>query len=185
MDVFEAIFARQSIGKLRPDPVPRELIEQLLAAAVQAPNHYLVRPWRFFVLSGEARMRLGEVLAQSLLERVPEAPPAALEKESQRLLRAPVVIAIAADAPADVRVLEIENISAVAAAIENLLLAATSLGLGAKWRTGNPAYDPNVKAFLGLSPEQPIVGFVYIGYAEFETEPKQRPSFEDRTVWMN
>ncbi len=185
MDVFEAIFTRQSIAKLRLDPVPRELIEQLLAAAVQAPNHYLVRPWRFFVLSGEARVRLGEVLAQSLLERIPEAPPAALEKESQRLLRAPVVIVVASDAPTDSRVIEIENTAATAAAIENLLLAATALGLGAKWRTGGPAYDPNVKTFFGLSPAQAIIGFIYIGYPDLVVEPKQRPSFEDRTVWMN
>ncbi len=101
MDVFEAIFSRQSIAKLRPDPVPRKLIERLLEAAVQAPNHYLVRPWRFFVLSGEARLRLGDVLAESLLRRVPQAPPAALEKERGRLLRAPVVIVVAADLPAD------------------------------------------------------------------------------------
>ncbi len=185
MNVFEAIFTRQSIAKLRPDPVPRELIERLLDAAVQAPNHYLVRPWRFFVLSGEGRVRLGDVLAQSLLERIPEAPPNALDKERGRLLRAPVVIVAAADAPADSRVIEIENVAAVAAAVENLLLAATALGLGAKWRTGGPAYDPSVKAFFGLSPEQHLVGFIYIGYPDLVVEPKERPSFEDRTVWIN
>jgi len=54
MDLFEAIYLRQSIGKVKPDPVPRELIEKMLAAAAQAPNHYKVRPWRFVVMTGAA-----------------------------------------------------------------------------------------------------------------------------------
>ena len=49
METLEAIHTRQSIGQVKPDPVPRELIEKLLSAAVQAPNHYKVRPWRFVV----------------------------------------------------------------------------------------------------------------------------------------
>jgi nitroreductase len=99
LELFEAIYNRQSIGKLKPDEVPRAVIEKLLLAAVQAPNHHKVRPWRFFVITGEGRTRLGEVLKQSLLQRVPEATPGALQKESERLLRAPVVIAVAVDHP--------------------------------------------------------------------------------------
>ncbi len=49
MDALDAIYSRHSVAKVRPDPLPRELIEKLLSAAVQAPNHYRVRPWRFFV----------------------------------------------------------------------------------------------------------------------------------------
>ncbi len=81
--------------------------------------------------------------------------------------------------------IDVENIAATAAAIENLLLAATALGLGVKWRTGTPAYDPNVKTFFGLSPEQQLIGFLYTGYPDVVLETKQRPSFEDRTIWMD
>lgn|SRR5690554_4652948 len=185
MDVFEAIFRRQSVPKVLPDPIPRELIEKLLAAAAQAPNHYKVRPWRFFVLTGAARNRLGDVLAESLARRIPESTPAALEKERGRPLRAPVVIAVAVDLPADSRVIETENISAASAAVQNMLLAATALGLGAMWRTGQPAYNPDVKAFFGLAPEQHLIGFVYVGYPAEPPEPPQRPSFEDRTTWLD
>jgi nitroreductase len=149
LEVFEAIFSRQSIGHLKADDVPREVIERLLAAAVQAPNHHKVRPWRFFVISGEGRMRIGKALEQSLHQRVPEAAAGALQKERERLLRAPVVIAVAVDPPADSRVSEIENISAAAAAVQNLLLAATASGLAAKWRTGQAALDPLVKERIG------------------------------------
>ncbi len=184
MDALEAIHSRHSEGKVRPDPLPRELIEKLLDAAAQAPNHYKVRPWRFAVLTGEGRNKLGNVMAASQEERHPEFPREVFDKTRALPLRAPVVIAVGADKPSESKVLEFENICAAAAATENLLLAAHALGLGAKWRTGEWARDAKVKQFLGLESDQYIVGFVYIGYPEFVTVPAPRPSFEDRTVWI-
>ena len=73
MDTITAIHNRQSVGDVRPDPIPRSLIEKLLAAGAQAPNHYKVRPWRFFVLTGSGLNRLGDVLAKSLSTRNPES----------------------------------------------------------------------------------------------------------------
>lgn len=184
MDVFEAIQNRHSQGSVKPDPVPRETIEKLLASAVQAPNHYKVRPWRFVVLTGEGRNRLGEVMAASQQSRHPEYPSEAFDKCRSLPLRAPVVIAVGVDKPTEAKVLEIENVAAAAAAIQNLLLAAYAMGLGAKWRTSEWARDPLVKEFLGFGHDQHIIGFIYIGYPEFVSEPALRPSFEDRTVWM-
>lgn len=184
MDVMTAIYTRQSIPRVRPDPLPRELIEQLLGAAVQAPNHHRNRPWRFVVLTGKARERLGEVMAQSLRKRVPESPEAALEVERKRPLRAPVVIAVGIDRADDPKIVEIENVCAGAAAVENLLLAAHALGLGAMWRTGTAATDPEVKAFLGFQADQPLIAFVYVGYPEEIPQKVERPSFTDRTTWM-
>ncbi len=184
MDALDAIFTRHSISKVKAEPVPKELIKRLLAAAVQAPNHFRVRPWRFVVLTGRSRERLGEVMAQSLCNGNPALPEAALQMERGKPLRAPVLIAVGVDKPADPRVLEIENICATAAAVENLLLAANAEGLGAMWRTGPAARDPEVKKFLGFAPEQEVIGFIYIGYPDMVVPPVERPSFEDRTRWM-
>ncbi len=184
MDTFDAIFTRQSIGEVKPDPVPVELIEKLLSAAVQAPNHYKVRPWRFVVLTGAGRERLGKVLAQSFAAKFPDAPAAALDKERAKPLRAPLLVAVGVDKPSEPKVLEIENICAAAAAVENLLLAAHALGLAAKWRTGEDARNPRVKEFLGFAPEQHIIALVYIGYPAVELRAVNRPGFEDRAVWM-
>lgn len=184
MDVFEAIYNRHSQGKVKPDPVPREVIERLLDAAVQAPNHYKVRPWRFVVLTGEGRNKLGDVMAVSQQERHPEFPLEAFDKCRALPLRAPLVIAVGVDKPSEPRVLQIENVCAAAAACENLLLAAPALGLAAKWRTGEWARDAKVKEFLGFEADQQIIAFLYIGYPEFAAEYPPRPSFEDRTVWM-
>ena len=184
MEVFEAIYHRHSQKKVKPDALPRELIEKLLDAAVQAPNHYKVRPWRFVVLTGEARKKLGEVMAASKLERHPDFPPEVFDKARATPLQAPVVIAVGVDKPREPKVLEIENICAVAAACQNLLLAAQAMGLGAKWRTGEWALDVKVKEFLGFDADQHVIAFIYVGYPEFIPEPVTRPSFEDRTVWM-
>jgi nitroreductase len=94
------------------------------------------------------------------------------------------LIAVGVDMPDDPRVLEIENVCATAAAVENLLLAAHALGLGAKWRTGTAARDPQVKQFLGFAPDQSILSFIYLGYPELIPPAEERPSFADRTVWM-
>jgi nitroreductase len=184
MDGIELIHTRHSVSKVLPDPVPRDLIEKLLEAAVQAPNHYRVYPWRLIVLTGAARERLGEVMAQSLRERVPESAEGALETERARPLRAPVLIAVGVEKPRESKVSEVENLCAAAAAAQNILLAARALGLGAMWRTGPAAVDPRVKAFLGLEPDQHLIAFIYVGYPAGPTEPPQRPPFNETTVWM-
>jgi nitroreductase len=185
MEALEAIHTRHSISKVRPDPVPHEQIEKLLSAAVQAPNHHRVRPWRFIVLTGTARNKLGEVMAQSLKTRQPDTLDAALDVERARPLRAPVLIAVGVDKPSEPKVVEIENVCAAAVAAENLLLAAHALGLAGMWRTGEAARDPQVKKFLGLEPDQYLIGFLYIGYPPAEFSFQERPGFEDRVVWMD
>ncbi len=185
MELLTAIFTRTSVPIVKPDPIPREIIQKLLEAGNQAPNHHKVRPWRFIVLTGYVRESLGALMAESQQERQPYLPPAAYEKTRGLLLRAPVVIAVGVDIPApDSRVIEIENVCAASAACQNILLAAHDLGLGAQWRTGEWAHDPKVKIFLGLAPEQHLVAFLYIGYPAGEIVIKERPPVDDRVVWM-
>jgi len=91
---------RRSIGRFKPEPPPRELIEKILEAGTWAPTHHLTEPWRFFVLTGRARERLGEVMAQALAEELPDPnsqeSKAKIDAERQRPLGAPVIIAVAA-----------------------------------------------------------------------------------------
>lgn len=185
MDLFQAIHHRHSAGVMKPDPVPRDVIEQLLDAAAQAPNHYKVRPWRFVVLTGEGRSKLGAVMADVLKRRFPDLDSPALDRESAKPLRSPVVIAVGVDLPNETKVLEIENICAAAAACENILLAAEALGLGGHWRTGDAARDPEIKKFLGFAPEQNLIAFLYLGYTETVAELEVRPGFQDRTRWID
>ncbi|MGH9153619.1 MAG: nitroreductase family protein [Acidimicrobiales bacterium] len=164
--VLDAIASRRSCGRLvGPGPEEHELVA-LLAAAEAAPDHGRLRPWRFHVLSGRPKDDFGAVLAEAYLRRCADAGtepvPAALDKERTKLGRAPVVV-VAACVPVPGPVPEIEQVAAVGAAVQNLLLAATALGYGSMWRTGHVAYDPRVKAALGLAATDHIMGFVYLG----------------------
>jgi len=159
--VLEAIATRRSVGRLAPDPLPRETVARLLEAALRAPNHGLTAPWRFIVLTGDAR---GAV--------------------SPRLERAPVVI-VAIARPADDPVQAREDRDAVAAGVQNMLLAAHALGLGAMWRTGPLAEDPAAREALGLAPGEAIVAYVYVGRPPDgpPPPPSPRPAVDEVSEW--
>lgn len=175
MDALTAIHQRRSTGRLtEPAPTARHL-EQIIEAAVVAPDHEKLRPWRFIVLAGKAKDAFGEVLAVAYDQRchaAGEPPvPAKRDKELTKLGRAPLVLVVAAIRRDTSKVPFEEQFAAAAAAAENALLAATALGYGSMWRTGDPAYDPNVKSALGLRPDDAIVGFLYLGTPYQEARP--------------
>jgi len=184
MELFKAIFTRQSIGRVRADPIPRTLIEQILDAAAAAPNHRRFRPWRFVVLTGNARSRLGALMAQAALKRNADSSAEQLEAERVKPLRAPVLIAVGVDKPGQNKITDLENVCACAAAVENLLLAAHDLGLGAIWKTGTAVEDADIKTYLGFETDQQVIAMVYIGYPETESAPPERPLSADRTRWL-
>lgn len=182
MDVLDAIRTRRSIGTMRPEMPPRSVIEEVLEAATWAPNHRVTEPWRFFVLTGEARRDLGEVMARAKFGAEDGTP--AFEKVRAKPLRAPVVIAVAVEPQVGPKVVEIEEVTAGAAAVQNMLLAAHALGLAAIWRTGDACYSPAVKAFFGLSPSAYLLGFVYLGYPNGTSTRAKRTPAAHLTTWL-
>lgn len=185
--VLDAILNRVSVTQVAPERPPRALIERLLETAVMAPNHHLNEPWRFVVLAGTAREELGEVLARrsARLAAEPHGPAALAQQDAERRkpLRAPVLIVAAAEHGGHPHALEVEDVASVAAAAEHVLLAAPALGLGAFWRTGDAAYDDEVKAFLGLRPTHQVVALLYVGYPIATRAPKPRAAVADKTTW--
>jgi nitroreductase len=166
VDAISTLLTRCSAKRtVDPAPAPEDL-HVMLRAAVQAPDHGRLRPWRFITVQGEARHTLGRIFADALAERDPEASAAALEREAAKLLRAPLVIVVACHPSDGNGVPEIEQIVSAGAAAQNILLAAYQLGYGAMWRTGAQAYDRTVHAALGLDQSDTIVGFVYVGTLE-------------------
>ena len=190
--VLEAIRTRRSMGKVRSDRPPRAAIEAIIDAATWAPNHRLTEPWRFVVLAGDARRALGAVIAEAQATRqgatadpvAADEVRAAATKAAAKPLRAPVVIAVAVEPKAGPKIVEIEEIAAGAAAVQNMLLAAHALGLAAIWRTGAPSYDPAVKAFLGLGPSAHLLGFVYVGYPDGVPPERTRTPAPHLTRWL-
>jgi nitroreductase len=167
MDALDAIFARRSTGRLT-DPAPAGPdLSLILEAAAAAPDHGELRPFRFVILDGDAKDAFGQVLADAYLHRCEavgaEPTPGQLDKERTKLGRAPLVVVVAAVHRHDEKIPWVEQFAAAAAAAQNVLLAATALGYGSMWRTGDVAYDPRVKAALGLGEHDAIVGFLYLG----------------------
>lgn len=185
MDVLEAIRTRRSIGKVGPECPPKEVIQQILDAATWAPTHHKTQPWRFYVLAGRAREALGEVMAECKAARVSGSKAESkVEKARRKPLRAPVIIAVAVQPSRDEDVVEIEEIAATSAAVQNMLLAAHAMGLGAIWRTGDPCYDPKMQAFFGLREPARLLGFVYLGYPAVSSLRGKRIPAEELTVWL-
>jgi nitroreductase len=166
MEALEAVLTRQSVAPaFLAEPGPDDAaLARILAAGACAPDHGKLRPWRFIVIRGQARERLGEVFVEALKRRQPDAPEAAIEQERMRPLRAPLLIAVAARlAPQHPKIPEIEQILSTAAAAQNILLAAHAQGFGAKWLTGANVYDDHVKSALGLAPDDRLLGFIHLG----------------------
>jgi len=190
MNVFSAIRTRRSIGVVKPDPVPKEMIEQILESGTWAPNHHRTEPWRFFVVTGEARRKLGEAISnftKSTMETpISEENSKRLEREAQKPFRAPVIIAVAVEPMKSKKVLLKEEFAAVHAAVQNMLLVAHALGLGSIWRSGDVCYSQEIKQLFGLGDESEMVGFIYLGYPENRVERKgTRKHFTEKTSWFN
>ncbi len=184
----EAIRTRRTIGRVKKDPVDRAIIEKLLDAATWAPSHHNTQPWSFIVMTGEGRATLGEGYARVALAETPGLAGEELEqrlaKEKTKAYRAPVVIGVVCSPPGDPRAIEIEELAATHAAVQNLLLAAHGLGLGAIWRSGAPIYHPLMGETFGLEEKERFVGFVYLGYPDMTAPEPQRIAATAKTAWL-
>jgi nitroreductase len=174
--------------KSKQDEIPREIVERVIESGTWGPNHRRTCPWRFVVLTGGARNDLGDVMAEAYRRQQPDAfavvTEEQLEKERNKPLCAPVVIAVFAVPSDNPRVIEIEEVEAVAAGVQNMLLTAQALGLGAMWRTGDSAYDDSVKAHLGFTPRDHLVAFVYLGYPDLIPPLRRDDGAGQFTRWM-
>lgn len=188
MEAFEAIRARRSIGRL-VEPAPSgDDLTAILEAAACAPDHDSLRPLKLVVLEGEGMDAFGDVLADAYLARCegqgvdPDASK--YEKERTKLHRAPMVIVVCAVRRESTKIPWTEQRDAAVAAAQNLLLAATALGYGSMWRTGDPAYDPIVRRALGLSDDDDVVGFLYLGTpTDAARKPPNDPDLDGLVEW--
>jgi nitroreductase len=172
MDVIEALVGRNSPAQLVEPGPNKEQLDRILLAAVSAPDHARLRPWRFFTITGDSRLRFGDLMAQSLKRREPDAPADRLEAERKKALRAPMLIIVAAVIQDSPKVPAVEQILAAGAATQNMLIATEAVGLGALWRTGPVVYDPAVKTAFGLSEADAIVGIMYVGTVAAVGKPR-------------
>ena len=157
-----------------PGPTP-EQVQALLAEAVRVPDHGKLAPWRFLRIQGPARQVLGDLVAARGVALDPLAPTAAVEKDRLRFSHAPLVLAVLGRLTPGHKVPEQEQLLSGGAVCFALLQGAQALGFGAQWLTGWAAYDPEIKARLGVGGDETVLGFIHIGTASAEAPERQRP----------
>jgi len=157
-----------------PGPTPEQLSE-ILAIAVRVPDHGKLTPWRFILFSGEARARFGAILADRWKTLHPDHGAESLAFQRDLFTRAPMVLAVISRAAPHPKIPEWEQLLSSAAVCQNIVLAASAMGIGAQWQTDWPAYDAEVFKAMGLAPHERVSGFIYLGTPTAPLEERPRP----------
>ena len=182
-DALELLKTRRSVKPIEmagPGPSDADL-NTLLTIASRVPDHGKLAPWRFVVFAGDARHAAGDQIAAVFQVSHPDATADQLEFERRRFARAPLVVAVVSRAAPHAKIPEWEQQLSAGAACMNLVTAAHALGYVASWLTEWPAYDRAAMTVLGLTDQERIAGFVYIGSTTKAPEDRDRPSL-DRIV---
>jgi nitroreductase len=160
-----------------PGPSP-EQVRTLVTCASRVPDHGKLAPWRFIVFEGDARRRFGDHLVAALQQTEPTASEERITQEQNRLMRAPVVIAVISRVRKDAPIPEWEQILSAGASCQTLLIAAHAMGFVAGWITEWYAYDASVREVLGLQEGERVAGFIYIGQPANALEDRPRPALD-------
>ena len=185
MTILEAISSRRSIKEFTDRPVSSEEIEQLIGAAIRAPNHRGTEPWRFYVLGPEARHAYGAALGARKAKRIedPDAAEAVLNKVADKHAGLPAMLAVSMLIDENPEIRE-EDYAATYMAIQNLSLAAHALGLGTHIKTGAVMDDPRSRTAVSVGNGERIIATIELGEPAATPDPKERRSVGEVTNWV-
>lgn len=156
-----------------------ETLNTILTAAIRVPDHGKLGPWRFILIRGEARNKLGEVLVDAFKKANPAAEHATLDYERNRFMRAPVIVGVVSRVTPAHKIPEWEQLLSVGAVCQNMLVAAHAAGFVAQWLTEWYSYDATVAAALGLGENERMAGFIYIASPVEPPKDRVRPTLPD------
>ncbi len=207
--LLDLMRARRSVRRFRPETPPRDLIERLLAAAVTAPSASNKQPWRFFVVAQRAAIERLAVAVRAAVDRIarhvePASEPAfrAYGDYFTRFEAAPLVIAVLhrrltvlsnlvgdrLDDADRARVEAMERDSGLegaSMALQNLLLMAPSLGLGASGMTGPLVAAHALREILAVPASWEIAALVPVGFPDEEPPPTDRKPLDNVVRWID
>lgn len=166
-------------------PIERSLIDEILENANWAPTHGMTEPWRFTVFTGDACQRLADFLADTYKT---VTSPEAFKQNKYESLRinptlAPVVIAIGMSRQASGKISELDELQAVACAVQNMHLTATAHGLGGFWSTNPVTTSNEMRDYLGMESKDRALGLFYLGYPAGDWPSGTRTPIEDKVTW--
>lgn len=173
--VFDTLLSRQSYWPLtEPGPDSKDL-DLIFDAALRAPDHGRLRPWRFVLIQGDAREELAETLVDIAAAREPHTPRSAHEHRREKAYAAPVIIVLGAAVTSGTGIPESEQLLSAGAAAMNMLNAIHALGYGGFWATGADAYDAQLHTALDFEPSERILGFLFVGSPKSYERSALRP----------
>jgi len=187
-EINELIKSRRTIypEQFSDRKVHKEQVEVILNNAQWAPTHGNTQPWRFKVFMEEGRQKLSDFLGKTYLEQTAKEKQSdiKLAKYITRPMKSSVVVAVWMERQKEEKILEIEEIEAVACAIQNMYLSCTAYGLGGFWSTPKLMYTPAMNEFLEIESKDKCLGLFYIGYPDIEWPEGHRKPLEYSTKWI-
>jgi nitroreductase len=180
-EALDLLKTRRSVKPMElsgPGPSASE-IDTILTIASRVPDHGKLTPWRFIVFEGNARFAAGDKIAAAFAAKYPDAPQDQVDKERERLARAPLVIAVVSRAGEHKKIPEWEQVLSAGAAAMSLVIAAHALGYAANWITEWYAYDRGVLDAFGVAPQERLAGFIHIGRSQGPQEDRDRPALNE------
>lgn len=185
--IHQLIRQRRTIKPAQMDsrPIQRDVIQTLLEDANWAPTHGLTEPWRFTLFSGDSRQRLAKLLSETYREITPPAEfkQNKFDKFAINPTLAPLVVAIGMKRQPSKKISEIDEIAAVACAVQNIHLSATAFGLGGFWSSNAAACSDALREFVGLGDEDRMLGLFYLGYPAADWPAGTRNPIADKVRW--
>lgn len=177
---LSALLSRSSVGPIRlAEPAPGdEALNLAVAAALRAPDHAGLKPWRFVAISGDDRAAFGDFLAEAMARYMPDALPDRIEKERARPSRAPLLIVAGASLRHGHRIPIWEQQASAAAGVMNFLNALDAQGFGAFWASSPGLENPEVKQALGFEADDMLLGWIMVGTPTAERTRPMRPGPE-------
>ena len=165
--------------------MPDEIIREILINATWAPTHGRNEPWLFSVFCGDGLQQLADFQSSLYRSEAGDAfSEATFTKLQKQPLKASHIIAIGMKRGDNRRIPEMEDIEAVACAVQNIYLSVTAYGLGGYWTTGGITYKPSAKSFFNLGEEDKLLGFYYIGYVAVPSTSGIRKPVDEKVRWI-
>ncbi|MEM9143005.1 MAG: nitroreductase [Bacteroidota bacterium] len=182
--IFDLIQRRRSVfpDQYNDKPIARADIERVLEAANWAPTHRKTEPWRFKVITGEAREKLGIFLSEKYRETEANPKQIKIRKLKENPQKAGAILAICMQRDPGECVPEWEEIAATAMAVQNIWLCCTQLGIGSYW--SSPGLIHYMDGFFDLNTGERCLGFLYMGYYDGELPEQTRTPIGDKVAWV-
>lgn len=167
--------------------IKNEVVWQILENANWAPTHGLTQPWRFKVFTDSGLEKLADFQANLYKQITPKAKfkPEKYERMKTNLLKSSHVIVICMNRQSSEKILEIEEIEAVACSVQNMALTAAAYQICSFWGSGGITYTEELKTFLGLGKKDKCLGYFYLGYSDNPTTQSRRDSIQEKVQWFD